>query len=106
MAALAAKYRSQGLTLYTVNVDSDRLLPRVEKFTADHPTLPCLADGTEAEGKGLLAKILGVRETPTHVLLDGKGAIALSASGPSDLPGLEEKIRSVLAGKSSSKGDP
>lgn len=103
VAALAQKFGPQGLTVYAVNVDSDRLEPRVRKFTADYPALPCLLDGSEAEGKGGLARTLGVRATPTQVLLDGRGVLVHSGSGEEGLPRLEGKIAALLAPKSAAK---
>jgi thiol-disulfide isomerase/thioredoxin len=93
---LAARYRDKGLTTYSVNVDSDRLLPRVQRFAGEHAGLPCLIDGTEAEGKGALAKALGVRATPTHVLLDGKGKVLHATAGTTDLAALEQKIKAAV----------
>ena len=95
--ALAGRHRERGLSVYTVNVDSERLLPRVRRFAGERPGLPCLVDGTEAEGRGVLAKALGVRATPTHVLLDGKGRVVHAAAGTTDLTALEEAIGSALA---------
>lgn len=96
MEELAARYRERGLVSYSVNVDSERLLPRVRTFAGGHPGLPCLFDGTEAEGRGELAKALGVRATPTHILLDGKGTVLHAAAGTTDLPALEAKIKEAL----------
>ena len=95
MAELAAKHRQRGLEVYSVNVDSERLGPRVERFASQYPELPCLIDGSEPEGKGQLARTLGIRATPAHVLLDGKGTIVYAISGAFDRPALEEKIRTV-----------
>ncbi|MBI5015706.1 MAG: TlpA family protein disulfide reductase [Deltaproteobacteria bacterium] len=96
VAALAERYRTKGLVTYSVNVDSDRLRPRVDRFSGKHPELPCLLDGTEAEGKGSLAKALGVRATPTHVLLDGQGKVLHATAGKTDLPALEAKIQAAV----------
>ncbi len=98
VADLSRKYRGQGLQTYTVNVDSAQLQTRVERFARAHPDLPCLLDDPSGED-GELAKSLGVRVTPTAVLLDSRGTVAYAASGSADLAELEGRIRGLLAGE-------
>ncbi len=98
LAELGVRYRARGLRTYSVNVDSAQLLARVQRFAAAHPNLPCLLDDP-ATGGGRLAAPLGVRVTPTVVLLDGSGTVVYSESGTGDLAQLEGRIRELVGGE-------
>jgi len=98
VAALGQKYKGRGLRSYAVNVDSAQLKPRVERFANAHPELPCLLDDPSRDD-GELARTLGVRVTPTVVLLDAQGAVAYAESGSSNIPALEETIQGLVAGE-------
>ncbi|MEW6490440.1 MAG: TlpA disulfide reductase family protein, partial [Thermodesulfobacteriota bacterium] len=95
VAALGSRYRDRGLETFSVNVDSARLLPRVRRFAETQPTLPCLLDDPEAQG-GPLAGALGVRVTPTVVLLGPGGTVLYAQSGTGDLAGAEDKLRELF----------
>jgi len=96
VAELGRKYGKQGLRAFAVNVDSHQLRARVERFANAHPDLPCLLDDP-GQDDGELAKLLGVRVTPTIVLLDEEGAVAYAAEGAAEIPSLEEKIRELIS---------
>jgi thiol-disulfide isomerase/thioredoxin len=98
VAALGGRYRDRGLETYSVNVDSARLLPRVRRFAESQPGLPCLLDDPEAEG-GPLAGALGVRVTPTVVLLGPGGTVLYAQSGTGDVAGAEDKLRELFRGE-------
>ncbi len=97
VAALYERYRARGLEAYSVNVDTAALEARVRKFAATQPGLPCLADDPDRGGP--LAAALGVRATPSLVLLDREGTVVHSESGTSDLAAAEERIRKLLGGE-------
>lgn len=95
VAALARRYAARGLATYSVNVDSARMAARVERFVRAHSDLPCLLDGPEQDD-GNLAQALGVRATPTVVLVDAEGRVSYAESGSTDLGALEGRIDAVL----------
>ncbi len=96
LVALARRYEGRGLVTYAVNVDAPRLAPRVARFMADRGGgLPCLVDAPE-DGSGLAAR-LGVRATPTVVLLDRGSQVAFAAAGGGEADVLSTRIDALLA---------
>lgn len=95
VAALAGRYRDRGLETFSVNVDSARLLTRVRRFAQTQPGLACVVDDPEAPD-GALAAALGVRVTPTVVLLGPGGTVLYAQSGAGDLAGAEDALRGVF----------
>ena len=98
LVALSERYRSRGLASYAVNVDSTQLLTRVERFVAPHAALPCLLDDPVRDD-GDLSQALGVRVTPTVVLVDAGGRVAHAQAGDTDLGALEARIEALLGGQ-------
>lgn len=98
VVGLAERYRPRGLASYAVNVDSAQLLARVQRFVSPHPSLPCLMDDPTRDD-GDLSEVLGVRATPTVVLLDAQGRVAHAQAGETDLRALEARIGEVLGGR-------
>ncbi len=96
VTALARRYAGQGVRAYAVNVDSARLAERVRRFLRARGELPCLVDwgrpGTES-----LARRLGVRATPTVILVDREGTVRFAAEGRVDTALLEAHLREVAA---------
>ncbi|GAB4284319.1 MAG: hypothetical protein Kow0092_38790 [Deferrisomatales bacterium] len=90
---LARRYGTRGLAAYAVNVDSSRLAERVGRFAREFPLLPCLTDD------GALSERLGVRATPTVVLLDSGGTVQHAEEGSTDWTLLEARVRRALEGK-------
>jgi hypothetical protein len=87
-----------GLAVYAVNVDSKRLSQRVARFLEAYEDVPCLLDDPE-QADGDITRAVGVRATPTVLLLDAEGTVAYAESGSVDLEVLEQRIRTVVGGK-------
>jgi thiol-disulfide isomerase/thioredoxin len=98
LAELARRYGDAGLAVYAVNVDSKRLSQRVARFLEAYEDVPCLLDDPE-QADGDITRAVGVRATPTVLLLDAEGTVAYAESGSVDLEVLEQRIRTVVGGK-------
>jgi peroxiredoxin len=85
------KYKGQGLTVVLINVveDEDKLIPRFMKENG--LSLPVLTGGWQPS----LVRDYDLETTPTHFLLDSKGAILLRQNGYA--PGDENALESSIA---------
>ncbi|GEM_PF-534354 len=88
---LARRYQERGVRFYSVNVDTPALGHRIRRFLQGRGSPPCLADW---EGKGV-ARALGVRATPTVVVLDREGRVVHASAGKVDLEALEASLKGV-----------
>lgn len=89
---LREEWAAKGADVIAVNVDSPKLNDRVVKFVSAYPGLKCVNDEFMAEEPNLSSQF-GIEETPTVVVLDGKGAVVETARGGADVP----KIAAALA---------
>ncbi len=92
---LVRRYAPRGLKVYTVNVDSRRLAPRVARYLASQGDAACLVEWDDPPEMSLAVR-LGVRATPTVVLTDREGRVVLAVAGRLDMESLEGKVRAVL----------
>ncbi|GAB6062657.1 redoxin domain-containing protein [Deferrisoma palaeochoriense] len=92
-AALARRYRDRGLRVWAVNVDNPALEPRIRRFLEGREGPPCLVDWG---GRGI-ARALGVRATPSVVVLDAEGRVVHAAEGRVVWEHLEAAVEGVLA---------
>jgi peroxiredoxin len=90
------KYKDSGLSVVLINVveDEDKLIPRFMKENG--LSLPVLTGGWQPS----LVRDYDLETTPTHFLLDSKGAVLLRQNGytPGDEKALETRIATVLKG--------
>ena len=87
------RYRSKGLKIIAVNVDSDSQLARA--FLQEHPAKFDIA----YDAKGQLASQFGVSVMPSSYLIDRQGKVVFVHKGflEKDTAELERRIQSVLA---------
>jgi cytochrome c biogenesis protein CcmG, thiol:disulfide interchange protein DsbE len=95
MNSIQEKYRSQGLKVIGVNLDSKN--EDVQKFLAQLPAQFTVA----FDSKGTTPQIYGVKGMPTSFLIGRDGRIILQHSGfkESDREPLEQQIKTALEAK-------
>ncbi|RMG90706.1 MAG: TlpA family protein disulfide reductase [Candidatus Dadabacteria bacterium] len=92
---LAERFQGQGLRVWAVNVDNPALEPRIRRFLAGRRSPPCVVDWG---GRGI-ARALGVRATPSVVLLDAEGRVVHAAEGRVEWEQLEGAVEGMLAAR-------